>query len=207
MSSREQLSSTPAASITHGKVAHDLKQFPVYHLLRNAAQRHAHTCRLFSHKLNGNVMEQLVEEAVTEVLLAHRKHWKSEALMRNVRQALDRIVYRWKKRENGIAGYTDFGVPDAEGGEVDFIDALPDPRDYEYEYISQIDRDRWLAPLREKLATLLNEYEWRFIKKYLDRDEHDPPATSAEKVRFMRLKKRWRPHLKDFNTRWLMNNM
>jgi hypothetical protein len=184
----EELSDTPAASITRrGKVANDLKCFPIYFLLRNVAMRHAHVCQLFSQKLDGNVIEQLVEEAVTETLLAQRKHWRTETVKQHVRRALDRIVYRWKKREHVVE--TD--DPDAPNNH----ESICDPRDYECEIVEKVDREIERTILQKKLTALLSPAEWRFLQQHLSRDGHDPPATGAGRIRWMRLKRRLYAHL------------
>lgn len=195
-----ELSNTPASSITRrGKVADALKAHPTYFLLRNAAIRHSHIIQAIAPIAN-EIMDQLVESAISEVLIASHRNWRVPTLKAKVRQALDRLVDREKKAIHFSEPESDFDplTPSAPGTITP--DSILDPHDYESLVIDKIDRDRAGVRLQNKILEVLSAAEWTFLRKHFDRDKHDGPATTAERARFMRLKQRLRDHLSEFDT-------
>jgi hypothetical protein len=141
------------------------------------------------------VLDTLVEEAVSEILLSLRKNYsiktrrQQKALMREVFRAFDRRRYEWKKREHRIES-DDPDTPDNH-------ESIRDPRDFENDLPEQVDRDREISQLHRKLSEVLTPFDWTFLTRYLDRDEHDPPHTERARKQFSRLCDRLKTHLGD----------
>jgi hypothetical protein len=177
-----------------GLYADDLKNHPTYFLLRNAARRHANILQGID-PVDERIMERLVEEAVTEVLVASKKNWRVEVLKIKVRQALDRLVYRSETIVQFSDPESDHDplIPSVPGTITP--DSIRDPRNFEAMIIEKIDGERANAKVRSKILEVLTPAEWKFLSEYLDRDGHDAPATSQERARFARLKQRVADHL------------
>jgi hypothetical protein len=196
----ESLSNTPPSSITRrGKVADALKAHPTYFLLRNAAVRHSHIIQAIA-PIDNEVMDQLVESAISEALIASRKNWRVATLKAKVRQAVDRLVDREKKIVHLSDPANDFDPLTPSAPCTITPDSIPDPRDYELLVIDKIDRDRARARLQQKVLDVLGVAELNFMYWYLSLDRHDPPCNGAERARFMRLKQRLHDHLGDFDS-------
>ena len=126
---------------------------------------------------------------------------RQKALKRKVWQAFDRNYDRWEKSHD----------IDATPDDCDDYDFRPrdvsDKRNFEREFIETIDRDRMLLLFRTLFGDEVSSSELKFMLRYLDRDEHDPPTTPRERQQFCRLRRRLKVHFQLSNCMNLLGSV